>query len=300
MIMGGVGIRDSKKYIVTAGLTLHLDNSSTSYSGLTGITWSDISGRGRRFYSRHSYNAAGKLPIYSKDPAGYYGFEFNGFSAEYVGMPEEFRRGTYYFQEATTAISFDTSWTIEVLCKANAAGRIESGCGGKFSTLWQKMGSGANDSTQYYYAGNAQNFGTVDPGTLGGVLPDVSTLIRHQAAYVGRCSGPGSGFNSFGTLSPNIYITTFEPIYLTYVFNKQSSVLYNALTYLNGRVFHTGSNQTYQEAPLGDFLIGGRDNNCGPVETWRGWIYNVRMYDRALSADEIRQNFLAIKGKAGL
>lgn len=299
MIMGGVGIRDSKKYIVTSGLTLHLDNSSTSYSGLTGITWSDISGNSRRFYSRHSYNAAGKLPIYTRSPTGHYGFELNGFSAEYVGMPEEFRRGTYYFQEASTAISFDRSWTIEILAYISAAGRAESGCGGKFSTLWQKMGSGANDSTQYAYTGFAQNFGTVDPGNLGGVFPDVSTLIRHQAVYVGRCSGPGSGFNSFATLAQNIYIGAFQPIYLSYVFNKQSSSVYNALTYLNGVVFHTGSNTTYQEAPLGEFLIGGRDNNCGPTETWRGWIYNVRMYDRALSADEIKQNFHAIRGKGG-
>lgn len=299
MIMSSVGVRDARKQIVTSGLILHLDNSVSSYPR-TGTDWNDISGNSRRFYSRHSYSAAGKTPIFTQDPQGYYGFEFNGFSAEYPGMPEQFRAGTYYFQEATTAISFDTSWTIEVLCKANGCGRVESGCGLKFSTLWQKMGSGANDSTQYAYAGNTQNFIPTEPITFQSVLPDTIDFIRHQAAYVGRCSGPGSGYNSYYTTSPNIYIRRFQPIYLTYVFNKQSSVLYNALTYLNGTVFHTGSNQTYQEAPLGEFLIGGRDNNCGPTETWRGWIYDVRMYNRVLTAAEIKQNFNAIRGKAGL
>jgi len=294
MIMGGVGIRDSKKYIVTAGLTLHLDNSSTSYSGLTGITWSDISGNGRRFYSRHSNNAAGKLPIYTRSPTGHYGFEFNGFSAEYGGMPEQFRLGTYYFQEVTTAINFDTSWTIEILCYPNGAGRLESGCGAKVSTLWQKMGSGANNTTQYVYGGHRVNFQPINGENLSQSIE--STLINCGPIIEGICSNTVSYRASVATS----YFTVNVPFYISFCFNKQSSTVFNFLYYINGNLFHTSANQTYSNAPQGDFLIGGRDNNCGPTETWRGWIYDVRMYDRVLTAAEIKQNFEAIRGKGGV
>jgi hypothetical protein len=294
--MGGVGIRDSKKYIVTSGLTLHLDNTSASYPGLTGITWSDVSGANRRFYSRHSYSAAGKVPVFTRDPLGYQGMEFNGFSAEYVGMPEEFRRGTYYFQEISTPnINFDMSWTIEILCKATAAGRVESGCGGKFSTLWQKMGSGANNSSQFPFTGHTFNFITSLPDTTG-LLPDTGTVIRGEPRAVGTCSDT----NSYITNLTNVWVSIYRPVYFSQVFTKVSASVYNFAIYVNGVLYATGANNTYVNAPLGEFLVGGRDNNCGPTETWRGWIYNVRMYDRALTAAEIKQNFEAIRGKAGL
>jgi hypothetical protein len=299
MIMGGVGIRDSKKYIVTSGLTLHLDNTSTSYSGLTGITWSDVSGANRRFYSRHSYDAAGKLPIFTKDPLGYQGMEFNGFSAEYVGMPEEFRRGTYYFQEnSTPRIDFETlgSWTIEILCRLNGAGRNESGCGVKLSTLWQKMGSGTNNSTQYVFNGHRINFAGVDPFTGSSNPIDTGSLVSCGPII----DGAASETNSYRAGVLSSFFNRNDRIYMSFVFDKRSASVYRFSYYINGSLYHTAADQTFVAAPAGDFLVGGRDNNCGPTEAWRGWIYNVRMYNRVLTAAEIKQNFEAIRGKAGL
>lgn len=295
MIMGGVGIRDSKKYVVTAGLTLHLDTSSISYSGFTGATWSDISGNGRRFYSRHAYNAAAKIPIFTRNPTGHYGFEMNGFIAEYVGMPEQFRRGAYYFQEITTAINFDTSWTLEFLACTNGAGRPDDGCGSKVSGLFIKMGDGSNTTTQWWFNGHRVNFGTVDPANFGGLLPDTSTLINCGPII----DGAASNVNSYRASVLTSYFTDRVPFYISFCFNKQSASVYNFLYYINGNLYHTSANQTYVAAPAGDFRIGGGDNNCGAANGWRGWIHDVRMYNRVLTAAEIKQNYHAVRGKGG-
>lgn len=298
MIMGGVGIRDSKKYIVTAGLTLHLDNSSTSYSGLTGITWSDISGNNRRFGARTDFVGTA-TPNYTKDDKGYFGFELNGFTNTFSGA--------YYFRETSTpTINFNTSWTIEVLCKPNAAGRTESDCGGGGgggSILFVKPGDGSNTTTQRIFAAHYFGASTALPtGTpfAGANPPDISDLIRVSYVSVGTCSATNSFVLSPGTLyGTQRAFRAYEPFYVSCVFDKLTASTYSASLYFNGVLWGTAGPTTFLNAPNGTFNIGGRDYNCSQ-NGWRGWIYNFRMYDRALTAAEIKQNFEALRGKAGL
>jgi hypothetical protein len=293
--MGGVGIRDSKKYIVTSGLTLHLDNTSTSYSGLTGITWSDVSGMNRAFRARSDFVGTAN-PNFAIDPSGYYGFRFNGFSNTFAGA--------YWFTEATTAIDFNRSYTLEFLCKPEDGGRIESACGGGFGggcTLFSKAGSGANNSSQWVFKSlriSCSN-GTPYCNPFCGTPPGTSDLLRFDFVACGTFSNVQSFEVAAGTFFNQQYGTkTFLPQYFSYVFNKTSASTYTLTSYINGRLWGSASS-TFVNAPLGDLRIGGKDNNCDQ-NAWRGWIYNVRMYDRVLTADEIKQNFEAIRGKAGL
>lgn len=293
MIMSSVAIRDARKQIVTSGLILHLDNSVASYPR-TGTNWSDISGNNRNFYSRHQFNGAGKSPVFTKNPMGYYGFEMNGHIAEASYIPTFYHVGAYYFQETTTPINFDSSWTLEFLVCPNGAGRPEDGCGSKVSGLFIKMGSGANTSTQYFYGGHRVNFQPINPGTFNQSLD--SNFIGCGPIIEGICSNT----LNYRAAVATSYFGINVPFYISFCFNKQSSTVFNFLYYINGNLYHTSANQSYSNAPDGPFLIGGGDNNCGSSNGWRGWIHDVRMYNRVLTAAEIKQNFNAIRGKAGL
>ena len=74
---------------------------------------------------------------------------------------------------------------------------------------------------------------------------------------------------------------------------------YNGTTichYLNGSLGGTASQTgTIKNAGIG--RISGYDNNN---ETWSGYISNINIYNRALSANEVAQNFNALRGRYGL
>jgi len=64
--------------------------------------------------------------------------------------------------------------------------------------------------------------------------------------------------------------------------------------YINGESVDTGTSATWSSNEL---TIGARYTNSSP---WNGKIGCVRIYDRALSATEIRHNFLCDAGKFGV
>ena len=64
--------------------------------------------------------------------------------------------------------------------------------------------------------------------------------------------------------------------------------------YINGESVDTGTSATWSSNEL---TIGARYSNSAP---WNGKIGCVRIYDRALSATEIRHNFMCDAGKFGI
>ena len=75
--------------------------------------------------------------------------------------------------------------------------------------------------------------------------------------------------------------------------------------YINGQVLSNdsgGSASTSVDAPTFPLIIGGwRQGASGsPSSTWKGNINITQMYNRALSANEVLQNYNALKGRFGL
>lgn len=288
MIMGGVGIRDSKKYIALSGLTLHLDNTSGSYAITgTGSDWLDISGNNKSFRAFRDF-AGTVTPRFTKDQFGYYGFEFNGYSST------TYNNTGYYFYELTTpAIDFGMSWTIEVLCRPTGAGRVESGCGSKQATLWSKMGDGTG-VTQSIFAGFRQQWWSIDNFNGNQATPDLGEDRVSSLGY----SISGAAIGSGQLTTAGFSMIKNNPVYLSFVYDLSASPTITGSYYVNGR-FYSSTTTNFVEAPKGSFRVGGKDNNCDQ-NCWRGWIYNFRMYNRLLTAAEIKQNFEAIRGKIGL
>jgi hypothetical protein len=71
----------------------------------------------------------------------------------------------------------------------------------------------------------------------------------------------------------------------------------NVILYLNGNQVNAGV--LASSIPVGfNFRIGADVN--GAAEPFTGSIYSVRVYNRVLSAKEVKQNFDALRGRYGL
>ena len=68
--------------------------------------------------------------------------------------------------------------------------------------------------------------------------------------------------------------------------------------YLSGRLTTTGTAVSYTPAPITSINIGC--NHFGSDKFWGGNIYCVQIYNRALSATEVAQNYNATKGRYNL
>ena len=83
-----------------------------------------------------------------------------------------------------------------------------------------------------------------------------------------------------------------------WVFWKDCTLSSNRMRiYLNGALWHQGAGGTRTIGSASTFSIGGRSNGG---ENDNGTYSNLSIYNRALSADEITQNYNALKGRFGL
>jgi hypothetical protein len=107
--------------------------------------------------------------------------------------------------------------------------------------------------------------------------------------------------NSTGTgLSTSIATITTGLIYnLVCVKNASQQIV----QYING-VFDNNTNSSLfntSTVALTSLWIGAnRSNATTPAANWQGNIYNTQLYNRALSATEITQNYNALKSRFGL
>ncbi len=118
--------------------------------------------------------------------------------------------------------------------------------------------------------------------------PDVTPLRTFYILNDNVASLPGrvtSGDIPFGTI--NHVVATFN-----------GTSTYNI--YLNGVLangVYVGNTIATYLVPSGSFTIGQRGDNAGYLN---GNIYNVKIYNKALSANEVLQNFNATRGRFGV
>jgi len=120
-----------------------------------------------------------------------------------------------------------------------------------------------------------------------GNLPSPSTFVV-AVNFLNSAGNTGNGI-SFGTFS-----FSTVPINLTYTQTGST-----ATAYVNGN-FVTTSSITKYTRPADTNLEIGWVNNTANYGFYRGNIYTTKIYNRALSASEIKQNFNATKSRFGL
>lgn len=120
-----------------------------------------------------------------------------------------------------------------------------------------------------------------------GNLPNATTF----GASVQFLNQTGNTFNSIGFGTFNFSST---PLFLTY-----TQVGTTASTYVNGNLVNTGTITKYSR-PASMTLDIGYINNTFRYIYLRGGICNIKIYNRALSAAEVLQNYDATKSRFGL
>ena len=112
--------------------------------------------------------------------------------------------------------------------------------------------------------------------------------------YLGSTSSTSCylGTSPFSTTLPQF---TTNPVMVTA--QRSSNTL---LLYLNGVLQKTGSTTDSVGTASSQFRIGTNTNNAGGIEAFNGHIYSTQVYNRALSASEVLQNYNALKSRFNL
>ena len=257
--------------VVEDGLMLYLDAADPkSYPG-SGTTWFDLSGNGRHATLR---NSSAGLPSHSTNNKGYFDFTPNG---SYATVPHD--------SEIASA-AFDDSWSFTIGGWLNIHSFINYG------TLINKAASG-------WYSGSTNGI-WIEAGNGGRILCISSTS---------ESSNP-SGYLHAHFLYPG---SSGNPIVNQIVENSWLNINYVGIgtnstkVYINGEDTNQAGNGGYtisrtRNTNTADIAIGTRaatSGNATSTPQTDGFISSVHVYGRALSADEIKQNYEATKGRFG-
>jgi hypothetical protein len=123
-------------------------------------------------------------------------------------------------------------------------------------------------------------------GTIFGNYPAGNLQMFYSPSYIGFWLDNNSAYAN----APTYYSANIVNLIV------QRSSGTNLAVYLNGQVIKTGSSNS-TIGSTSDFRIGASTANN---ELFQGKIYNIQVYNRALSATEILQNYNAIKRRYGL
>jgi hypothetical protein len=111
----------------------------------------------------------------------------------------------------------------------------------------------------------------------------------------GVTSFNGDNVNFSASLINNLYPIGANNIH-TYTLSKSGS---SQSWYVDG-VFRINVNQTYTGTSQ-FFKLGSRGvGSTGTGQQWNGLIYSVKIYNRALSSTEVRQNFNSTRSRFGI
>lgn len=124
--------------------------------------------------------------------------------------------------------------------------------------------------------------------TYNGVLLNISSGINFQTRNLVNGSGPDTTVKFSTGLSTNTWYFIHG--------NRANNILY---LYVNGILVNTSSESTATNVTNSQELRIGSLSNTAP-QRLNGRISNVKMYNRALSASEVLQNYNATKGRYGL
>ena len=127
--------------------------------------------------------------------------------------------------------------------------------------------------------------------------PFLSYMIRIETnGTVLSCSTNTGG--TYRSLGVNYTFSTNTIYNIVFTFNSSTG---NAMAYLNGSVLssttHTAGAISYSALPV---LIGAGYGTNPVGEFFAGDIYNVKVYNKALTATEILQNYNSLKTRFGL
>ena len=135
--------------------------------------------------------------------------------------------------------------------------------------------------------------GTTFPGTYTGILgshqgnSDIWAVYAHDSNGV-FIYGQGQLIGGGGSISTGEWYH--------YIATRDSSG--NLITYLNGIAVNTATGKTGTFNSLSAIRIGDDKHNANPA--FNGQIGPVQIYNRALSAGDVLQNYNAQKGRFGL
>jgi len=170
---------------------------------------------------------------------------------------------------------------------------------------------GAND---YVNFGNILNTGT---GSFAiEYIAKASAMSSNYGKILSKGFYATAGFASFfGKLPDNSYVISFEwrqldgswsgignfsPsldtwYYVVQTYNSSSGLMSQ---YINTTLQSSASASPNITSPSYNYVIGG--SNSGGLENFKGNVAILRQYNRALSIDEIQQNFNALRGRFGI
>ena len=120
-------------------------------------------------------------------------------------------------------------------------------------------------------------------GTIFGNYPAGNLQMFYSPSYIGFWLDNNSAYAN----APTYYSANIVNLIV------QRSSGTNLAVYLNGQVIKTGSSNS-TIGSTSDFRIGASTAN---VELFQGKIYNIQVYNRALTATEITQNYNAMKAR---
>ena len=109
------------------------------------------------------------------------------------------------------------------------------------------------------------------------------------------CSSTGTSSSGYSELNSNATLTSGVWYYLCTSFNKPDLKLY-----INGNEDNNKSFNADFYNSTSSFIIGGYAYGTGLNYLLNGYIGSMSFYNRALTSDEIAQNYNAIKGRFGL
>jgi hypothetical protein len=175
--------------------------------------------------------------------------------------------------------AINTSYSINVTFKSTKLGDANSNCGDKRTSVWTRGGS-SNVFREHRL--------TIFPAASN---PDSST---GSLSYQVNTVADGSSTVSVGS---TISVNQVYDIYCQY-HSTAANQFYTTL-YVNGNLVQTSATNSISYIPDGQLRVGGRTNNC-TNGSLTGELYQFKLYNRTLSADEIKQNYAALRGRFGL
>ena len=148
----------------------------------------------------------------------------------------------------------------------------------QISQIGSALLSGSQDFTISAWVQSSGGTGTIFANYLAGNLQ-----VLYSPSYIGLwLNGAVAYANTATYYSANI---------VNLVAQRSSGT--NITIYLNGQVIKTGTSNSTIGTTL-DFRIGA---NTANGELFQGKLYNIQVYNRALSASEVLQNYNATKGR---
>ena len=181
----------------------------------------------------------------------------------------------------------------------NNSPQFDSSNGGciDFDDNDDRVSFGNDSSIQIFTDSHSQSYwinaSSVSEGYIGGYGITSVVIFYGDGRIRFYTSGLSSGTDFFSTtsLSANIWYN----ICCTYESSGDKKIYINGIsdnsTSTSGNITNTGGV---------DFIIGARNNSGTVSHFYGGKIAPAQLYNRALSASEVKQNYNALKGRFGL